>query len=404
MRLSKGSNEQTSSRFFSFIVSISIAGVALGTATLIIALSILAGFEKTLTNNIVGYTAHAEVLLYGGRPIPDYQITLAHLTKEIPEIKMLSPFVMQEIILRTSKGITGLIIKGVKPDDRLSIGLKKVIKGTNFSSLQPDSLPPILISKGVARDLGTDVGKSVTAFRFHQGMKSRDELLANLRKFRVVGIYETGMSEYDNTLAYTTLEAGQNFVGFTEKQASGYLVLGNDLFQSRYITERINRVLHYPYYATSVYDVYQTIFAWIELQKKPTPIILGLIIIVAAFNIVSTLLIMVIEKTRSIGVLKTIGARNFGIAQIFLTEGLTISFVGVLLGNLLAFVLTYIQLHYQIFTLRSDIYFMSSVPISIEWQHYVIVSAISIVIALAATLIPARIASRVLPLKALKFG
>ena len=404
MRLGKGSSERTSRRFFSFIVGISIAGVALGTATLIIALSILSGFEKTLTDNIVGYTAHAEIMLYGGRPVPDYHSTAIYLQKKIPEIKSLSPFIQQEIILRSSKGITGLILKGVAPNDSLAIGPKRLVKGVNFTSLQNDSLPPIIISKGVARVLGTDVGKSVAAFRFHQGMKTREELLVNLRMFRVIGIYETGMTEYDNTLAYTTLEAGQNFVGFTQKQASGYLVLGNELSQSRYITERINRELRYPFYATSVYDLYQTIFAWIELQKKPTPIILGLIILVAAFNIVSTLLIMVIEKTRSIGVLKTLGARNIGIGKIFLSEGLTISIAGVLLGNILAFTLTFIQLHYHIFKLRSDIYFMSSVPISIEWQQYAIVSAISIIIAIAATLIPARIASRVLPLKALKFG
>lgn len=356
-----------------------------------------------MTTNIVGYTAHAELLSYNAKGFPDYESTRAFLKSNVPEINKLSPFVASEIVLRSSKGITGLILKGVEANDSLAVALRKIVKGSAVSA-QGDTLPPVIISSGIAKELGTDVGKSVIAFRFHQGMKSREDLLENLHKFRVVGIYETGMTEYDNTLAYTTLASAQDFLHYTPKRATGFSVLGNDINGSRELTEKINRTLRYPYYATSVYDIYQTIFAWIELQKKPIPIVLGLIIIVAAFNIISTLLIMVIEKTRSVGVLKTIGASNTGVAQIFLTEGLAISLVGVIVGNALGFVICFIQEHYQVFKLKSDIYFMSSVPISIEWQHYAIVSGITIAISLAATLIPARIASRILPLKALKFG
>jgi lipoprotein-releasing system permease protein len=385
------------------VVWISIGGVALGTATLIVALSILAGFEKTLTENIVGYTAHAELLSYNVRGFPDLESTRSYLKKNVPEIKTLSPFAASEIVLRSSKGVTGLVLKGVERDDSLSMALRKIVKG-GFATTPTDSLPPIVISSGVAKELGTDVGKSLIAFRFHQGMKTREDLLSNLHKFRVTGIYETGMTEYDNTLAYTTLPSAQEFMHYTPKQATGFSVLGYDINGSRELTEKINRTIRYPFYATSVYDIYQTIFAWIELQKKPIPIILGLIIIVAAFNIISTLLIMVIEKTRSVGVMKTLGASDVQVAQIFLTEGLTISLAGVAIGNIFGFILCYIQSEFHLFKLKSDIYFMSSVPISIEWQHYAIVSAIAIVISLLATLIPARIASRILPLKALKFG
>jgi lipoprotein-releasing system permease protein len=404
LRSRKISAVSSGRRFVSFIVWISVAGVALGTATLIVALSILAGFEKTLTDNIVGYTAHAEVRSYHARGIPDYGSTGNYLKKNIPEIRSLSPFVQQDIILRSSKGITGLVLKGVKPDDSLSVGLRKVVKGKTLLSAASDTLPPIIVSSGVARELGLDIGKAVTAFRFHEGMKSREDILAGLKRFRIVGIYETGMTEYDNTIAYTTLAAGQEFTGYTPKQVTGFLVLANDISESRAVTEKINNTLRYPYFATSVYEIYQTIFAWIELQRKPIPIILGLIIIVAAFNVISTLLIMVIEKTRSVGVLKTLGATNGGIAQIFLGEGLSISTMGVLCGNVLGFVICFLQREFHFFKLKSEIYFMSSVPISIEWQHYVIVSLIAIVISVAATLIPARIASRILPLKALKFG
>jgi lipoprotein-releasing system permease protein len=235
-------------------------------------------------------------------------------------------------------------------------------------------------------------------------MQTREDILSHLQKFRVSGIFQTGMTEYDNGLAYTTLAAGQQFAGFSPTQVSGFRVLGNDLEHARELSQTIAKILHYPYFAQSVYDLYPTIFGWIELQKKPIPIILGLIIIVAAFNVISTLLIMVIEKTKAIGVLKSLGAPDSGIAKIFLTEGMVITISGVLIGNVIGFALSWLQLTFHLFKLRSDIYFMSSVPISIEWQHYIIVSIIAIVISVSATLIPARIASRMRPLAALKFG
>jgi len=322
----------------------------------------------------------------------------------VPAIRALSPFVEQEVVLRTSEGIGGIVLQGVLPNDSLTLAIKRVVKGSTLSSTITDSLPGILISKGIAKELRTDVGKTVTALRFHEGMQTREDILSHLKKFRVIGIFETGMTEYDNGLAYTTLDAAQNFCGFSTTQVSGFRVLGNDLSQAKNLSKDISKIIRYPYFSQSVYDIYPTIFGWIELQKKPIPIILGLIIIVAAFNVISTLLIMVIEKTRTIGILKSLGAKDSGIARIFLAEGMVITISGVAIGNLIGFAISWLQLHFHFFKLRSDIYFMSSVPIQIAWEHYVLVSAIAVMISLCATLIPARIASRVLPLTALKFG
>lgn len=341
---------------------------------------------------------------YGARPLKDYQSVTDQLYKAIPEIQHLAPFTEREVVLRTSRGITGVILRGVKPDDSITIALRRVTKGTALASDPGDSLPPIVISKGVASELSTEVGKSIAVFRFNEEMKTREDLLAGLRKFRVVGIYETGMSEYDNTIAYTSLDAGQEFLGIGSKEASGLMVLAHDISQARIVSEKINTELRYPHYALSVYDLYNTIFAWIELQKKPIPVILGLIILVAAFNVISTLLIIVVEKTHSVGVLRTLGAPARAIAEIFITEGLSISLLGVLIGNLVAFILCFIQLEFDIMKLKSDVYFMSSVPVAIRWEHYLIVSGIAVAISFLSTFIPARVASKILPLKALKFG
>jgi len=249
-----------------------------------------------------------------------------------------------------------------------------------------------------------DSGKTLAAIRMNERLRTREDILANLMKFRVIGVYSTGMTQYDNSVAFTTLSAAQAFNGLSPTQVTGYDIRTASIEQANPVARKIGRILRYPYFARSVYDVYPTIFAWIDLQKKPIPIILGLIILVATFNVVSTLLLIVIEKTHSIGVLKTLGATMGGIAKIFVTEGMTIAIFGTLAGDLLAFILCGLESHYHFFKLRAEIYFMSSVPVSIEWQHYAIVSAIALALALAACLVPSRIAARMQPLDALRFA
>ena len=376
----------------------------LGTAALVVTLSILSGFENTLTSNVLGFTSNVEISSYGNRPLPDYPGTSRYLQRKVQGIVQLTPFVEHEAILRSPRGVVGVELRGIPPADTSVLAMKRIVSGHALAQAQSDSIDPIVISAGLAKELSTGVGKNIAAIRFNERLRTREDILANLHLFRIVGTYATGMSQYDDMLAYTTLRSSQAFNGFSTTQVSGYDIRTASLEASRPVADSINHVLHYPYVARSVFDVYPTIFAWINLQKKPTPIILGLIILVAAFNMISTLLLIVIEKTRSIGILKSLGASTPGISQIFITQGMTIALVGTLLGDLLGFLLCSAEAYFHFFKLRSEIYFMSSVPVSIEWQHYVIVSVISLALALSATLIPARIAAKMQPLQALRFA
>ncbi len=388
----------------SVIVMFAAGGIVLGTAALIVTLAILSGFEKTLTDNVVGFTSDVEITSYGNRPLPDFPGTSRFLYKNVPEIRTLTPYVQREAILRSPRGVAGVVLRGVPLGDTNSMARKRIIRGVDIAFAASDSVAPILISKGLAEELHTDVGRSIAAIRFNERLRSREDILANLHMYRVCGVFSTGMSQYDNMLAYTTLPAAQVFNGFSATQVSGYDIRTASLADADPVAAKINKVVHYPYFARSVYEVYPAIFAWIKLQKQPIPIILGLIILVATFNIISTLLLIVIEKTRSIGILKSLGATKGGVAQIFLAEGMTIAVAGVIIGDMLGFAICFLEQHYHFFKLRADIYFMSSVPISIEWQHYALVSVLALVMALAATWIPARIASRMQPLHALSFG
>jgi lipoprotein-releasing system permease protein len=163
-------------------------------------------------------------------------------------------------------------------------------------------------------------------------------------------------------------------------------------------------MLGYPHFARTVYDSYRNLFSWIELQKKPIPIILGLIIIVATVNIIGTLLMMVLDKTKEIGVLAAMGATRWGITLIFLRQGLTIALFGTTLGNILAFTALFVQQEFHILSLPSDIYFMTSVPVLMRWEDFLIVSAITIALCLLSALLPARLASRLHPVTAIRFA
>jgi lipoprotein-releasing system permease protein len=397
-------SEHEERRFVSTIALIATGGIALGTAALIVTLAILSGFEKTLTDNVIGFTSDIEISSYGNRPIAGYTGVMKYLQKRVPEVRQITPFVERQAILRSPKSVAGVVLRGVLLSDTSTLPRKRIVRGVDLALAPPDSLDPIIISKGLAQDLGTNIGKSIAAIRFNERLRTREDILNNIRLYRVVGIYETGMSQYDNTLAYTSLAAAQIFNGFSPTQVNGFDVRTATLQEATPISAKINRVLGYPTFARSVYEVYPTIFAWIDLQKKPVPIILGLIMLVATFNIVSTLLLIVIEKTHSIGILKSLGATSGGIAKIFITEGMVIAIAGTLIGDVIGFLLCFAESQFHFFKLRSDIYFMSSVPISIEWQHYAIVSVIALALAASATLIPARIAARMQPLNALSFG
>jgi lipoprotein-releasing system permease protein len=166
----------------------------------------------------------------------------------------------------------------------------------------------------------------------------------------------------------------------------------------------VQELLGYPHYGRTVFQTYRNIFSWIDLQKKPIPIILGLIIVVATVNIIGTLLMMVLSKTKDIGILMSLGATRAGITRIFLRQGLTIALTGAGIGNVFAFVLCYSQMKFGFFSLPSDIYFMSSVPILLRPEYFLLVTAISIVLCLLSSIIPARLAARLHPVSALRFS
>lgn len=385
--------------FVSFITAIAVLGVMLGTATLIVALAVLGGFEREITEKVVGFSSHVQVLGFQNQPLRNYQENRERLEATIPLIRSVAPFVSREALIRSREAVDGILLKGVDPLHDNASTRRYIVAGEYDLARQKGGMAKLVVGRKLASRLGTDIGDRVVVFGIS---RLAEQAQPRVMQFSVSGIYESGMAEYDDIYAFTDLTSAQILFQLPES-VSGYDLLLTSTDSAAVVAERVSDLLGYPHYARTVYDTYRNLFSWIELQKKPVPLILGLIIIVATVNILGTLLMMVLDKTREIGVLRAMGATRWGITRIFLRQGLTVALTGTILGNILAFGLCFTQLEFKVFSLPSDIYFMSSVPVLLRWEHFVLVSAVSIALSLASACVPARLASRLDPVTTIRF-
>ena len=222
-----------------------------------------------------------------------------------------------------------------------------------------------------------------------------------IKQFIITGIYETGLRDYDDVIIYTDLATSQKLFDFN-KAVTGIEMKVNDIDKVEKIVLKLKQILDYPAYPRSLFKLYKSLFTWVELQKAPIPIILGLIIIVATFNIVGTLLMLILEKTESIGILKSLGTNRRNIMQIFLYDGLIIGIIGIILGNTIGLSLCLLEMKYKFFKLP-EIYYMKTVPILLEPEYIIMISVITIFLVFFATIIPSFLASKVDPVKSLRF-
>lgn len=386
--------------FLSFISAIAIIGIALGTAALIVALSVLGGFEHEITEKVIGFTSHVQVIGYHGQPLTDYLANATRIENCSPLIKGVQPFLSRETLIRSKESVDGILLKGIDPARDFSSVSKYIVVGTYNINRTPGALPNLIIGKKLADKLALSVGEKATLFG---GDATGDFSRMRVMQARVAGIYESGMAEYDDVYAFTSLRDAQ-ILFQTDDAVSGYDITLTAVDSAEVVAEMVQSLLGYPHYARTVFQNYRNLFSWIELQKKPVPIILGLIIIVATVNIIGTLLMVVLGKTKEIGILMSLGATKRGITGIFLKQGFWLGAVGTILGNLFAFVLCYSELKFRFLSLPSDIYFMTSVPILLKPEFFVVVSFISIALCILCSYIPARLAARIDPVRAIRFA
>jgi len=399
--LSRYIKSRKDSKFISTISIITVSGITLGVAVVIIALTILDGFNKIVTEKIINLNSHIKITAFGNRDLPNPDLIIPKITKEFgSEIINIEPFVSKLSIIKNKNYTEGITITGLSEANLKSTLNKYLLEGT-FNDTS-NYRPQIYIGKRLAEKLFVKNGDRVTVFSLHQNKIPSIDNPPSIEQFFVDGIYESGMSEYDDLNAYINIEEAKKIFGM-EDEISGYNIKVADISKIDSVADKLQEFLGYPYYVRTIFRVHQNIFTWLELQKEPIPIILGLIIFVAVFNIVGTLLMIILERTSTIGILRSLGMKRKKISLLFVLHGFYLTILGTVFGNLLAYLLSIIQEKLNIISLPSTVYFVSSVPVSIELKNYILVTSITIIIALLASLIPSIVASKIKPISAIRF-
>lgn len=393
-------------RFVSFITLFAVIGLAIGTMALLITVSILNGFQKKIAQNVSNFTANVEIRGFENVPLPDYQAALRKIESH-NNVKSVSPFVSHEAMIRVHRthrvnapSTDGILLKGILPKYDNS-DLRNEIRFGKYDLSNSGNMAPLLIGRKLARKLEVQVGDTVFIFGI-EGLPSPLNP-PKVLSFLVTGIYETGMSQYDDIYGYTNLKSASYLFGMPANSVSGFDVMVDNLDTVGETSHDLELALGYPYYPRTMYQMYRNLFAWIELQKKPIPIVIALIIIVAAINIVGTLLMIVIEKMNEVGVLKTLGATRRAITRIFLIQGAFIGAAGTLIGSGLAYIMLEIQKRYSLIHIPGDVYFMNTVPVSIHASDFLLIGGIAFVLSLLASYLPARTASGFDPLESVRY-
>lgn len=386
----------------SLFSTIVIAGIALGVTTLIIALSVLSGFESTLREKLISLDSHIQITGFSDRQLPDTSRNMSIIKNIAGEkLEAIYPVISNAGIAGKGKLKEGIIIRGVQ-EDYLPGKINLQVSSGDFN-LTGGELPAAVVGKTVADKLFIKPGDNIILFLPEKGLTSTlsPENIA-IQRFRVSGIFESGMAKYDDNFIYINISTAAGLLGF-ENSVSSYELKLNTIAGIDTLVNNLQDNLDYPHYVRSVFDINQALLTWIDLQKKPIPIVLGLIILVAAFNIISAILVLILSKVNSIGTLRVLGMKRSDIVTMFLLKGLLLGSGGIAIGNLLALLLSLIQLQFNIITLPASVYFVSKVPLSIEPFNYLITSGIAFVLVLMISVVPAFLAASIRPVQSVRF-
>ncbi len=382
---------------------ISIIGIAVGVIILEIALSVLNGFEKEIENKVVGFNLHIIAEGMEGKQVEFNQTELKKIQGIIgDDLSGISPFTGQLALIKVKKFKEGVFLKGILPEHDYSTLRQSIVEG-NYDLSGEGNFQPIIIGRKLSRKINAKLGDTLTAFSLQSFVIPIDVDRLRIKKFVVKGIYESGMSEYDDLNAFIHLNSAQQLFGFGDK-ISGYEIKIKNPSNADFYTAKLNYSLGYPYEVRSIFQMYRNIFNWIELQKKPIPIVLALITIVAIFNVISTLLIFVMDKTNSIGILKAMGSTSKQIKLIFVLNGLIIGLIGTITGNMIALILLLIQQRFNVVKIPEGVYFLDKVPIAIDLTDFLVVSILSLTISILFSFLPARFAARLEIVKSMRFS
>lgn len=388
-------------RGVSFNTAVSVAGVAVGVMALLVVLSVMSGFQEDLQKKILGANAHVVIQSYRGG-IEDYNAVVEKL-KGIPHVVSVSPFVMGQVMVSSGKKAHGVVIRGIEPSSefRTTDILKHIKYGSIRDLGQKNGAPWIIIGSELSAMLGVFPDDDINVIS-PAGEVGPLGMLPKVKQFRVAAVFEMGMFEYDTSLVLTGIKPAQDFFGYGSA-VSGVELRLDDIYKAPAVRESIKERIGFPYYARDWMQMNRNLFSALKLEKFAMFIILILIVLVASFNIVSTLMMNVMEKQREIAILKSMGATNRGIMMVFMSQGLMIGLVGTFIGVTGGYILGKILNNYELIKLPADVYYLSKLPVKMKLFDFITVSVSAVTISFLSTLYPSYHAAKLNPVEPLRY-
>src|SRR5919109_2509866 len=408
--------------FISLITWISVGGVAVGVMALIVVLAVMSGFEDVLKHKIVGTNAHVVVLQHDSHRLKDYE-TVSERVRQAPHVVAVTPFVYSQVMLSSRASVTGVVVRGIDPArEQLVTDLAKNIREGGLEPLNeeiarasdaeeevPSRPPGIVIGRELAKNLNTFLGDEITVVS-PIGTITPVGMMPKYRRFEVVAIFDSGMFEYDTSLAFISLPTAQRFFNLGDA-VTGLQVKVDDVDRAPQVAQELRRALGFPYWTRDWTEMNRNLFAALRVEKVTMFVILALIVLVAAFNIVSTLIMMVMEKRRDIAILKSMGATKRAIVKIFVLQGLMIGTAGtvagatggVVLASSLERIRGVIEGVLQVQVFPKDVYYFDQLPVKLQGLDLTVIILAAVVLSFLATLYPAWNAARLDPVEILRY-
>ena len=401
--------------FISLITAIATIGVMIGVMTLNIVLSVMTGFEEDLRDRILGFNPHIVLSSLSGAT-GDYN-HLVEKARQVPGVVAAAPFIYSQVMVTSRQSVAGVLVRGLEPAlasdvvdvvDHLKngtiegLGRPQQVTIRDGAEERTVTLSGIIIGQELARQLGVIVGDPINVISPLNTTPGPLGMVPKVRRFVVTALFDSGMYNYDEGLMIMSLADAQSFFGLGER-VTGIEVRVQDVYAAQAIARRLEATLGFPYRARDWTEINRNLFAALALEKTVYFIVLLLIVLVAAFNIIATLIMVVMEKRKDIAVLKSMGATSRSIGRIFVYKGLIIGVIGTLLGTLFGYGGCWLLDRYHFIELPKDVFYVSTLPVKIYPENFLMVGAASVVICLLATIYPARQAAGLAPVEVIRY-
>ena len=388
--------------FISLITFLSVAGVTVGVMALVVVIAVMSGAETDFRKRILGLEPHILVMDYS-KKFDQYSHILTALNQR-KQVKGVTPILFAQAMIRSTHSFSGVMVRGIDPETGFNL-----VKGFNREQLQKAlgkeganrNLPGIILGQELANSVGVIKGDKVILMS-PNGFISPMGHIPSMKRFVVTDTFNSGMYEYDSALAYVHLKEAQQLTR-AKNQISAIGIWIDDVFNVKPVKDNLSDILKYPLYLRDWMEINKSLFSALKLEKTAMFIILTLIVLVAAFNIASALIMMVMEKTKDIAVLKAMGATNRTIKRIFILKGMIIGLLGTFIGTISGVAICFILKKYDFIQLP-DAYPFSTLPVQLEYLDVLIISISAIIICFFSTLYPAHKASKMDPVEALRYG